>query len=298
MPKVNRRDFMRLMGLGTIGGAVFMSSGASAMPGKKETGDFYFLQLTDTHWGFSDPKVNPDFKGTLLKAVRQVNALKLQPDFIMFTGDLTHTTEDAAERKRRLLEFREVIKHLKVKRLMFIPGEHDASLDNGAVFKEVFGPTHYSFEHRGVHFLALDNVSDPSGSLGEAQLNWLGGELKKLDADARIVVFTHRPLFDLYPQWEWATPDGAKALELLAPFNNVTVFYGHIHQINAHVTGRIQHFSSKGLMYPLPAPGSQPKRAPVPWNPAIPYRGMGFRQVQTDLKDGEYVITETPLHRG
>lgn len=34
-----------------------------------------------------------------------------------------------------------------------IPGEHDTSLDHGAPFKEFFGPTFYTFDHRGVHFI-------------------------------------------------------------------------------------------------------------------------------------------------
>lgn len=41
--------------------------------------DFFFLQLSDTHWGFSDPAVNPDFTGTLKKAVASVNSLKVKP---------------------------------------------------------------------------------------------------------------------------------------------------------------------------------------------------------------------------
>ena len=50
---------------------------------------------------------------------------------------------------------------LKVKNVRFMPGEHDASLDHGAACKEFFGETHYTFDHKGVHFIALDNVSDP-----------------------------------------------------------------------------------------------------------------------------------------
>jgi len=57
-----------------------------------------FVQFSDTHWGFSDPKVNPDYAGTLKKAIAQVNALPTDPDFIVFTGDETHTTNDPAVR--------------------------------------------------------------------------------------------------------------------------------------------------------------------------------------------------------
>ena len=81
-----------------------------------------------------------------------------------------------------------------------------------------------------MHFIALDNVSDPAARFGDAQLAWLAADLKQQPKDARIVVLAHRPLFDLYPQWDWATRDGKAAVDLLMPHANVTVFYGHIHQ--------------------------------------------------------------------
>ena len=87
-----------------------------------------------------------------------VNALPRPPDFVVFTGDLTHTTDDPAER-RRLTEFKAIAAGLQVKTVRFMPGEHDAALDRGAAYKEHFGETFFTFDHRGVHFIALDNVS-------------------------------------------------------------------------------------------------------------------------------------------
>ena len=94
-----------------------------------------------------------------------------------------------------------------------------------------------------------------------------------------MVVFTHRPLFDLAPQWDWATRDGQQVVDLLLPFRHVTVFYGHIHQEHHHMTGHIAHHAARSLIFPLPQPGSQPKRTPLPWDPAQPYRGLGWREV-------------------
>jgi hypothetical protein len=108
-------------------------------------------------------------------------------------------------------------------------------------------------------------------------------------------VFTHRPLFDLYPQWDWATRDGAKAVELLMPYKHVTVFYGHIHQEHHHMTGHIAHHAAKGLMFPLPEAGKAPTRAPIPWDPAQPYKGLGFREVDTDTKTAQCKLTEFPV---
>lgn len=288
---INRRDFLRLTAIGGVG-VVF----ASALPGMARAAgadDFYFVQMSDSHWGFEGPP-NPDARGTLKKAVAAVNSLEYQPDFIMFTGDLTHTTDSPVERRKRLAEFREIVSGLKAKTLRFMPGEHDASLDNGKAFKESFGGTHYTFDHKGVHFIVVDNVSDPRAAIGEEQLAWLAADLKQQKTDAPIVVFTHRPLFDLYPQWDWATRDGAKAIELLMPYRNVVVFYGHIHQEHHYQTGHIAHHAAKGLMFPLPAPGSQPNRTPLPWNPAEPYRGLGFRSVDAEVANAQDRISEFP----
>jgi 3',5'-cyclic AMP phosphodiesterase CpdA len=286
----DRRDFLKLAGMGS---AVFIAG--RALPGLAAAAtDFYFVQLSDTHWGFSGAAINPDAEGTLKKAVAAVNALAEPPDFIIFTGDLTHTTDDAAERRKRMAGFRDIVKELKVREVRYMPGEHDAALDQGGAFKEFFGDTHYVFDHKGVHFIALDNVSDPHASLGEAQLAWLAADLAKLDKHQRIVVFSHRPLFDLAPAWDWATPDGAKAVDLLLPFPDVTVFYGHIHQENHHMTGHIAHHSARGLMFALPAPMSVPKKAPIPWDAAAPYKGLGWREVDAG-KNGGPAIAEFPL---
>ena len=196
-----------------------------------------------------------------------------------------------------MAEFKQIVSELKAKTVRFMPGEHDASLDNGKAFQEFFGSTHYTFDHKGVHFIVLDNVSDPRALIGDEQLGWLAADLKQRKADAPIVVFTHRPLFDLAPQWDWATRDGAKAIELLMPYRNVTVFYGHIHQEHHQMTGHIAHHAAKGLMFPLPAPGSQPNRAPLPWDPAQPYKGLGFRSVDAEVPQAAYEITEYPVIR-
>ncbi len=284
--QANRRDFLKLAGLG---GVVFASSlgpwgRALAAAGQ----DFSFVQMTDSHWGFEGPP-NPEAKNTLKRAVAAVNALERQPDFVMFTGDLTHAADNDPERERRMTEFKSIASGLKVKDVRFIPGENDAGLDNGEMYQRFFGDGHYAFAHKGVNFIALDNVSDPNGLIGERQLQWLSAQVAAADKDQPIVVFAHRPLFDLYPEWDWATKDGAKAIDILSARQNVTVFYGHIHQENHHTTGHITHHSAESLIFPFPLAGSQPKRIPVAWDPAHPYKGLGVVQV------GEHAGAPTPV---
>jgi hypothetical protein len=300
----SRRDFLKLAG---FGGVVFVSgfgirsfgaelqTSSAAKRVSEKGGEFYFVQLSDTHWGFDGPAVNPDAQGTLKKAVAAVNGLDEQPDFIVFTGDLTHTTDDAKVRRDRMGGFRNIVSGLKTKKIYYLAGEHDAALDEGEAFQKFFGKLHYTFDHKGVHFIVLDNVSDPSATIGDKQLAWLKADLAKLRKDQPIVVLTHRPLFDLAPDWDWATRDGQTVIDALMPYSNVTVFYGHIHQENHYSTGHIQHHAAKGLMFALPAPMSVPKKAPIPWDAAAPYKGLGFRDIEADLKRAEYEITELPV---
>jgi hypothetical protein len=289
---IDRRDFLKLAGIGSavfvsgLGGLRLEANGASA------GNDFFFVQLSDTHWGFNNPTVNPDFAVTLKKAVAAVNGLKAAPDFVMFTGDLTHVTDDDNDRRKRLGGFKEIVGELKVSQKRFMPGEHDAGLDEGAAYREFFGEAHYAFDHKGVHFIVLDNVSDPRSVIGEEQMEWLKSDLKRQDKDSPIIVFTHRPLFDLYPDWDWYTRDGSQAIELLMPFTRVTVFYGHIHQEHHQMTGHIAHHAAKGVMYPLPAPGSVPVKSPLPWDAGQPYRGLGFREVNSKAGDARLGISE------
>ena len=299
-----RFDRRELLQLGGLGGLVLASSlaGFGAGPAQAQgsaqaqggiANDFSFVQLTDSHWGYEGPN-NPQAAATLPKAIAIVNRLPVTPDFIIFTGDLTHNTDDPYERRRRMRGFKQVVSKLKVKPVYMMPGEHDAGLDLGTVYKEEFGPTYYSFVHKGVHFIALDNVSDPRG-LGAAQLGWLQNELRAIDRSAPIVVFSHRPLFDLFPDWEWSTRDGGAAIALLIPYHHVTAFYGHIHQENHHMTGHIAHHSAQSLAWPLPPPGSKPKPKPVPWDTAAPFKGLGLRDIITTRGASTVQIDEIPI---
>lgn len=122
----------------------------------------------------------------------------------------------------------------------------------------------------------------PAPVLGAVQLEWLSADLALQKLEQAIVVLTHRPLFSLYPQWDWATRDGDQAIAMLMPFNNVTVFYGHIHHEHHHMTGHIAHHATTSTMFPLGPVGTVAQKTQTPWNSARPYRGLGWRTVQAD----------------
>jgi hypothetical protein len=162
----------------------------------------------------------------------------------------------------------------------FLPGEHDTAPDQGDAYREAFGPLHQRFEHKGVQFVALDNVSRPGGVLGEEQLHWLDQEVTKLTRGRPLVVLVHRPLFPLHPAWDWTTQDGGLAIEILQKHDAVTVFYGHIHQEHHQMTGAIAHHAARSLVFPLPAPGSVPAKAALPWDASAKDHGLGYRSIE------------------
>src|SRR5215831_19096833 len=105
----DRRQFLQLAGLG---GVVFASGLAGCASRAATAQEFQFVQLSDSHWGFEGPKVNPEARTTLPRALAAVNALSEQPDFIVFTGDLTHSTDDPQERRKRLREVKAMVADL------------------------------------------------------------------------------------------------------------------------------------------------------------------------------------------
>ncbi len=148
-----------------------------------------FTQLSDTHVGFSGPP-NPTGNRAFERAVEIVNRLPQTPDLILFTGDLTHDTEDPAQHAERMRQFQKIASRLKVPVRKMVPGEHDAGLDGGALYRQFFGASSYSFDHRGVHFVALDNVSRPKPEVGAEDIDWLRKDLAPYSATTPIVVFT------------------------------------------------------------------------------------------------------------
>jgi hypothetical protein len=311
---LDRRDLLKLIGVGGVAYASSLfpsltgcaSGGPASLPAKSgasgarsvaprgPTEDFFFMQLSDTHWGFTGA-ANPNSALELGRAVAAINGVAAKPDFLIFTGDLTHTTDDGDQRRKRMGEFRDIVSALDVPLVKFMPGEHDAAPDAGAAYREFFGDLHYAFDHKGIHFVALDNVSDPMAKLGDAQLAWLHDDLAALDREAPIVVFTHRPLWDLKPEWDWTTADGAKAIEILMPYQNVSVFFGHIHQELHHTTGHIAHHAARSLIFALPTPETTGMRAPLPWDAARPELGLGYRSVEAKLEPDAYELSEFPL---
>jgi hypothetical protein len=286
---MDRRRFLAVSGVSLGAGALYTM--APLLAGSAEGGElarrlgrqngerptpFRVFQLSDTHVGWDGALGTKAFE----RAVAVVNGLTPAPDLVLFTGDLTHDTEAAGEHAARMKRFQEIAAGLKVPKVYYVPGEHDAGLDGGELFKSVFGPTFYSFDHKGFHFIALDNVSRAKPEVGAEQRAWLAKDLARFPRTTPIVVFTHRPLFDLRPDWEWFTSDGDEVMSLLAPYENVTVLYGHIHREHEQRAGHVSHHAARSLCFAFPDPQSTTDKKAIPFDPAAPFRNLGIRQAQ------------------
>ena len=132
------------------------------------------------------------------RAVETINAVGAQPDFIVFTGDLTHTTDDAAVRRKRMAEFRRhrarpqgqgpALPARRARR-----GEGRGRRVQGALRRRRTTPsiTRACTSSRSTTCPIPKVRSGRADRLARARIS------RRPAATRRIVVLTHRPLFDL-----------------------------------------------------------------------------------------------------
>ena len=272
---IDRRNFLSCMAwagtglLWTMVGGVptsklFAATAKGAVDHARAGSGFSFVQISDSHIGFNKA-ANQDVAGTLKLAIDKINGLSARPDLLLHTGDITQSSKPG--------EFdtaAQIIKDAKAGQTFYVPGEHDTATDDGVLYRERYGKDtigsgYYSFDHKGVHFVGLNNCQqiDAMGRLGAEQLAWLKNDLAARSASMPIVIFAHIPLWMVYPQWGWGTQDGAEALSYLKRFGSVTVLNGHIHQTVQKVEGNVAFHTATSTAFPQPAPGSAPHAGPM-----------------------------------
>jgi hypothetical protein len=305
---IDRRNFLSCMAwagtglLWTMAGGVPASklfaatgSGTGGVASRGSSG-FSFVQISDSHIGFNKA-ANQDVTGTLQLALDKINRLSETPDLLLHTGDISHSSKPA--------EFdtaQQLIKKVKAGETFYVPGEHDIAADDGAMYRERFGKGTqgsgwYSFNHKGVHFIGLNNCQqvDAMGLLGADQLRWLKADLATLPASTPIVIFAHIPLWMVYPEWGWGTPDAAEALSYLKRFGSVTVLNGHIHQVVQKVEGSVAFHTATSTAFPQPAPGTAPHAGPMMVPAAKLKSVLGIAEVRYIARHSHLAIVDSSL---
>ena len=248
----------------------------------------------------------------------------MKPDFMIFGGDLAQKG-DPDELKLGA----ELLKAVSVKKV-FIPGEHDWYLDMGALWNREFGSSPWSFDLNGIHFVGLDTVSrapdywsaknmsptermghmealdgsvaGPWAGLGVSQLKWLESDLRNAGKGTPIVIFSHNPLYEYYPPWNFWVRDWREVHEIVRPYSNVTNIHGHTHQVLYNEIGSMRSIGMLATSWPWPyAPEGVPKmtRPHVRVDPGDPYDGVGWAKLawsQKDQIDHDYMMWDRDVY--
>jgi 3',5'-cyclic-AMP phosphodiesterase len=297
---IDRRGFLKCMawaGTGMVwaAGACGLLS-ACSLPGATAVQGFNFVQVSDSHIGFSADGVNTDVTKTLQQVVDRINALPQRPSLVLHTGDLTHLSKPD-----QFDTVQQIMGTIKTGGIFYVPGEHDVMGDNGNAFRQRFAPKalgkgYYSMDTMGVHFIGLSNVGveDQFGILGLDQLDWLGADLKSVHHDTPIVVFAHVPMYAVYPPWGWTTRDATQALALLKPFSSVTVLNGHIHQVLQQVEGNINFHIANSTSFPQHRPGDgSPGAYQLPAGQLL--QTLGYRTIGVIPGHAELAVADSTL---
>jgi UDP-2,3-diacylglucosamine pyrophosphatase LpxH len=115
----------------------------------------------------------------------------------------------------------------------------DGQLKDAGIWEKYIGPTYYSFDHKGWHFIVLNSVQTEEGKypvVGEDQKNWLENDLKATHPDTPIVVTVHVPFLSLYYpalQGKYTAADTflnfKEVWDMFEGYNLKLVLQGHMH---------------------------------------------------------------------
>jgi 3',5'-cyclic AMP phosphodiesterase CpdA len=299
---MNRRQLMRhgawfgaAVGLAVVGGEVISHiAGAATTTDSRPT--LRFAQVSDSHIGFTGP-ANSDVTGSFTRAVDQLNNLGYTPDFVIHTGDLTHLATAG-----QFDQVKQMLSGLRTPHVFTVPGEHDSVDDAGEKYRSVFGAGTrgdgwYSFDIAGVHVIALVNTLHMTklGHLGQDQLDFVKKDVAPLSSDTPIIVFSHIPLFAMYPDWGWGTDDSMQALSYLKRFSSVTCLNGHVHQVFSKTEGNVKFFSGTTTAYPLPHPGDGAAPKPLTLPAGKLHDALGIREVSYSKGQTALALKERTL---
>ncbi|NLJ00261.1 MAG: hypothetical protein GX371_03805 [Bacteroidales bacterium] len=239
---------------------------------------FRFVFMADVHYHEKNHAPR-----ALDAAIDTIN--KLNPDFILVGGDIMYDIlrRDLDEAEEQRLAFFEKAKKFKAP-LYYAIGNHDHfALYNRKVdsdhplfgkryYEKHFGARYYSFDHKGWHFITLDDmmVTDDRkyiGRLDSVQLEWLRNDLEQVADTTPVVMMAHVPLVTTLSQWYGGgtNPNGNRiaienSQEILALFkekNLKLILQGHIHYFEVlHILNKTTvisapSFSGKWWMGPM-----------------------------------------------
>ena len=263
---------------------------------------FSFAWMSDTH--LYPKTLNTRFVEKAERAINDVKGMMPAPDFLIFGGDLAQLGDPV-----ELQLGAELLKALSVKKY-FIPGEHDWYLDMGATWEKLFGKPPWTMDHKGIRFIGLDTVSHgpdywtakkmtpaermghmatldgsvagPWAGLGPEQLQWLATTLSDWPKDKPVIVFSHNPLYEYYPPWNFWVRDWRQVHEVLKPYKFVTNIHGHTHQVLYNEIGSMRSIGMLATSWNWPYPPEGVPALTIPMvrvDPGDHFDGVGWGKI-------------------
>lgn len=201
---------------------------------------FYFVQITDTHWGARD--------GVSLtrKAAEAINQLPQKIEFVVHTGDLfADTIGDPAVVRDSL----KAMKAIKAP-VFYLPGNHDILAADeeatAALYRRHFGSFSSRTEVQGV--VCLFFFSEPLigrfSVSGYDPLAWLETQFKQAGGKP-VILFQHAPsvgaFLDSGDFSESGPPDAYRAWEAMVRRYPALrgIVAGHVHRDELHWMGNV-----------------------------------------------------------
>lgn len=215
---------------------------------------FSFVFMSDVHYTrkFEAPKKFQMLVDTLNR---------LNPDLVMSGGDMVYDALRASEKDvlSNTTAFLKAASQIKAP-IHYAIGNHEVfnlyqkAADTGSIlygkryYEKYFGKRYYSFDHKGWHFMVLDNIYITAdrkyiGKVDSIQLEWIKEDLKNVSTETPIVIMTHVPFITTLSQWygggtnanddKVAAVDSHRVLKLFESKKVRLILQGHLHYFEA-----------------------------------------------------------------
>ncbi len=218
-----------------------------------QSSDFTFIFMSDIH--YHDKNDAPTAFNMVIDTINS-----MEPDLVLVGGDIIYdvmrqTTQEAEELSKSFLK---EVERLEAPIYYAIGNHEHFALYNRSVdeehplfgkryYEEYFGERYYSFDHKGWHFITLDNmeVNDRKyiGKVDSIQMQWLKNDIECVPDSTPIVLMAHVPLITTLSQYygggtkantnRLATENANDVLKLFKNKNLKLVLQGHIHYFEA-----------------------------------------------------------------
>jgi outer membrane protein assembly factor BamB/predicted phosphodiesterase len=220
--QMKRRQFLKISG--GIAGLTLMGSYSDANTVFADEKSFSFAVIADSHTDPTVPKRSNYLKAIYSSMSSSMNSTEREPAFIMHVGDLVE-----AGLAEEYQEFVRLLPSRYKENFHAVPGNHEVRWDEwaGELYKDLFGPSQYSFDCGDVHFIALDptQLLQEPGYFTEAQLKWLEDDLKKTGRKKPVIVYVHYPIGDN----NYYITNEESFFQTVEHYNVRAVFTGHVH---------------------------------------------------------------------